>query len=245
MSKYHTLALRALSSTTSGTTANNFFAIFNFSRLMTLCCIAGVQMDKLMSGEPATSITHMLPEWFPVQLEGRKLIWPHRGGGRIIAAMHGPYEALRTSDLMPNHGISSNPLDSHLGKLAVSLSRLPRDHVDESCLEALDVLRRVWANPHRNAANSFRDAALMWPVRVPPRYLALTENRDYAALIVFAHYWVLWSQSEGIYWYMRGHSKTMLMRIVQKLPANWLPWIEWPVSMILGPNFRRCAGSIV
>lgn len=241
--RYRDLAITSLAKRISTVNADNFFAVFNFTRLITLCCLAGIQLNKLEGQSESYSTKSVLPEWFPIQHQGKALIWPYRGDGRIIRAMHGPWEPLATSNAMPEYDLSNNPYDERLEELELALKALPDGYtVDGSCLEALNVLRRVWATPYRDRGNGFRDVALMWATRISSNYLALVESHDPVALIILAHYWVLWSQSEEYYWYMKGHAETMLLRIVQRLEWKWQDWIEWPIFMILGADLT--SGSL-
>lgn len=232
--RYRDLAMKALGKTVKEVNNDNFFAVFNFTRLITLCCLAGIQLNKLEAAADDTAPTSVLPEWFPIQHQGKALVWPYRGSGRIIRAMHGPWESLTLSNAMPEYDLSNNPYDERLHELEIALKFITDTTVDPSCVDALNILRRVWTTPYRDEGNAFRDMALMWPTRVPAVYLELVESGDPVALIIMAHYWVLWSLSEAHYWYMKGHAETMLLRIVQKLDPQWQSWIEWPIEMVFG-----------
>jgi len=233
--RYHHLALKALTAETSIVDPDNFFALFNFSRLMTVCCLARVRLDALQNGndDTPTIAGSILPEWFAVQLQGRALMLPHRGGGRIVNAMHGPAEKLYTANRLPRQWLRYNTYDGRLQALATNLQALPTATMDPACLEALDILRRCWAVPFAAETLDLRDVALMWVVRVPPRYLDLLRDHVPVALVVFAYYCVMWSLAEGDYWYMRGHAIAMLHRIIERLHWQWHEWITWPASTLL------------
>ena len=231
--RYRYLAIKTLSACVPKVEPESFFAVFNFSRLITLCCLARMQLSEIEGCELLESKS-MLPEWVRVQHHGRALTWPHRGQGRIVDAMHGPAKRLYIVELMPESDFIRNPNDDVLQRLASAFQLLPDGYVDGFCLEALHMLRRIWAIPFRDNVTGFRDAALMWTARVPMNYLELVERQDPIALIIFAHFCVLWSCSEARYWYMKGQAEKTLHRILQRLDWQWQDWITWPVSTVLG-----------
>ena len=232
--KYRNLAIQRLPAPSKKVCPENFFAFFNFSRLMTLCWLAKVQLSGLETKTPSRGFKSLLPEWVPIQRQGRKLIWPHRGEGRIVGAMQGPPQLDLAAETMQESDMPHNPHDSKLEKLTLALQALPNALVDDSCLDALHLLRNSWALPHKNNASGFRDVALMWTARVDTKYLDLLCKNDPTAIIVFAYYCVLWSLSESRYWYMKGHAPRMLSRAVDLLGSEWHDWIAWPRDMVFG-----------
>ena len=242
--KYRNLAIKTLPAATESVKPENFFALFNFSCLMTLCCLAKNQLNQLDSGHsslvPASVVpASVVPEWALVQRHGRALIWPYRGQGRLVDAMHGPPQRLFAVEKQAYNDTDKpelrlNPHDKRLKDLGKALQALANSVADPSCLEALHLLRNVWNIPHREAATSFRDVALMWMARVNERYIKFLRNYDPIAIIIFAHYCVLWSLTEEHYWYMQGHAQTMLSKAVQCLDWRWQDWLAWPISMVLG-----------
>ncbi|EME45633.1 hypothetical protein DOTSEDRAFT_79559 [Dothistroma septosporum NZE10] len=211
----------------------NFFEYFNLQRLMTLCHISKTQLTQWEDCLSASAEQPVLPEWISVQRSGRALIWQHRGNGRVVEAMHGPGSCLyHDVYLLPETGVSHNPSDVYLRTLETDFASSSDFAVDESCLEALRMLRRVWEVPYRGQLVSFRDMALMWTARIPDTYVDLVKNHDPAALIILAHYCVLWSMCEDSFWYMKYHAARMLLVASRSLHLEMEDWIAWPLYMV-------------
>lgn len=242
--KYRNLAISTLREQVTEVDVTRFFEVFNFTRLLNICCLAGIQLSKLRGRYDYSATTKgVLPEWIPMQLEGRKLIWSLRGEGRIVNALQAPAQDLFAAFRMPAEDLPFNPHDGYLSALDSALRSLQHPSITQVSLEALHTLRRVWAVPYRHPANGFRDVALMWAVRVPVDFLHLIAAHDPVALVVFAHYCVLWTFAEREYWYMRGHAETMLFRVVQRLEWKWQLWIVWPIRMVFGEMLARGRGE--
>ncbi|KAK3699763.1 transcription factor [Vermiconidia calcicola] len=231
-------AIKALSACIPTKESENFFAAFNFTRLMVLCSLARVQLSRLEGRDEPLGAKSILPDYIRVQQYGRALVWPLRGGGRIVDAMQGPPKRLYATELMPESNMIYNPYDAGLQTLALALQALADSedgvNVDSICLEALHLLRRIWAIPYRDNVTGFRDATLMWTARVTKRYLDLVEAHDPVALVIFAHFCMLCSCSEERYWYMKGLAESILSSIAPVLGPQWHAWIAWPISVVLG-----------
>ena len=240
-SKYRALAIEALPKRVTTIDKSNFWAVFNFSRLMTVCCLAGVQLNNLRGDEQLTTDMSVLPEWVPIQLQGRSLVWPHRGEGRIANALHGDPPALfkvetTMENKKPEAHIPYNPYDGRLEKLNFKIKAIADQEPNSICLQALHTLRQAWTMPFQSEAVSFRDVSLMFIVRAPVKYLDLVKDEDPVALVIFAHYCVMFSLSEEHYWYMRHHAERLLLRVIGSLEPEWHSWISWPISMVFGPE---------
>ena len=217
----------------------NFFAAFNFSRLMTICTLARTQLKRIEEGHESMASRSIIPEWLLVQRRGRALVWPYRGQGRVVNALQGPTQRLCAVNFISQSDLTLNPEDKVLYRLLLAIRALPEagTQIGTICLEALRMLRGVWVLPFRDAVvMSYRDAALMWTARLPERYMELLEARNPLALIIFAHFCALWSYSESRYWYMKGHAESMLLTIVRCLGWPWQEWVAWPVSVVLGAS---------
>lgn len=233
--KYRQMAIRSLASWSPEINQDNFFAHWNFQRLMTMCCISRTQLTETESGGELAVSSSVLPDYVRIQRQGRALVWPPKGGMPTVSkAMHTPPLAVVPHMADPHFNL--NPYDDRLRDLETIMAALTHTFVDESCLEAVRFLRRCWPMPYTQESVSFRDMALMFSARVSDRYFELLDAHDPVAMVVFAHLCVLWSLAEESYWYMRGHAARMLFKIAQCLPGEWQEWIKWPVEMILGTN---------
>lgn len=237
--RYRNLAIQNLPAYTEiAVEQDNLFEYFNFQRLMTLCYMSKAQQSRLEGGCRCAVSEQIIPEWVSVQRQGRKTIWKHRGGGRISSSMHAPM-MFHSVYMLPAPGVSCNPDDHHLQALEIALPLLSDVETDVSCLEALQMLRRVWELPFWESVTSFRDMALMWTARVSDKYVALLQSREPASLIVFAHYCVLWKLAEPDYWYMKGHAERILMTIAWSLSSEHQHLISWPMDMLLSGNMME------
>ena len=75
-------------------------------------------------------------------------------------------------------------------------------------------------------------AVYIWPVQVSQEFLDLLKERDPAALILLAHYCILFVPLEEKHWYMKGYSRRLLSRIYNKLDEEWRTWLQWPIEKI-------------
>lgn len=232
-SKHCDTALKRLPERISSVNPENFFAVFNFCRLVTLCCIAQTQCAVLESNDREIADGPILPAWVPLQRTTYEFLLPHTG---LVPT--GLYVTQREKYVVQNqegYNTSRNPDDGHLEALALLFTDLDIDNdaVALPCLEALSRLRILWAEPYSsNPVVNFRDAALTWDIKLSEAYVDLVLAEEPRALIILAHVAVLWDMAEEHYWYMRGHAKAMLHRVAKRLPNEWLPWIAWPISRV-------------
>lgn len=235
--RYRQAAIQSLPDMSTLTLRESFFPLFHFSRLMTVCCIARVQSRHLglddQHDEPQWDES-ILPEWVPVQRQGRALTWHHRGGGRIATAIHGPPQRLTPLYPVAESGFAWNPDDDKLELLVTRLDTELSTAADPACMESLELLRHVWSLPYQEPLCGFRDVALMWTARVPQRYLELLQDHDPVAVVIFAFYCVLWGMAEEQYWYMQGHASRMLLKAYQCLDHDLQTWLDWPMLMVWG-----------
>lgn len=71
-----------------------------------------------------------------------------------------------------------------------------------------------------------------WPVTVAERFVELLEERRERALVVFAHYCVLFTMAEGSFWWRERVAEWEVSRIVGLLGEEWRSWVEWPMEKV-------------
>jgi len=212
-----------------GVTAENFFAILTFCRLMTVCCLAGLQRARTRLDNTSLTATSAMPKWVAIQRQGISFLWPHR---RYISLDASQEPSPRLLDLtsMDQAIYASDAFDSHLKALLplVTESQQPNDIASNA---ALQELRRLWAATSADRL-SYRDGALLWSVRVPTAYWDAVQSDDPAALIVLAHFCVLWRMSEDDNWYARGHAQALLENVRARIDPALCGWLAWPMKSL-------------
>jgi len=77
---------------------------------------------------------------------------------------------------------------------------------------------RAWSGP------------FIWLALSPERYFVLQQQRQPAALVLFAYFGVLLLQLEA-YWWMEGCGKSIIGVVSECLGPYWSPYMEWPKQM--------------
>nr|POF08165.1 orsellinic acid/f9775 biosynthesis cluster protein [Quercus suber] len=231
--KYRHMAITSLSALPMRTTSETFFAHWNFQRLMTICCMSQIQLDDMDGQNKVSSTDSVLPEWVSIQRRGRSAVWQRGSPGQASKAMH--VRSLAGVCLFDDFRYERNPFDPRMHDLEIALLALTDTQVDPSCFEALGMLRRSWLMAFTESETvSFRDMALMFTARAPEAFIKLMQDNNPIAMVIFAHFCVLWSHAEASHWYMRGQAAKMLFDINLRLSWEWQEWIQWPIEMVLG-----------
>lgn len=146
----------------------------------------------------------------------------------------GPFASCLEVPLSPNPSFSLNPDDE---RLAALLPLFSDDSEDAAvCIEALNVLRRLFAmmaSPGQTI--STKTLVYRWPVEVPRRYLVLMSERNPKALVILAHYCIMLNMLKS-FWFMEGCAAPVLRQCRQELGDEWLPHIQWPLSVLGLPH---------
>lgn len=123
---------------------------------------------------------------------------------------HGVAEVLQVKDLIRQEVPEENPLQ-------------------EVYLQAVDELHVVFINVHhyiRQQEVSAVNHTLSWIATVRPAFLELLYNRDQLALVVLAHFAVLFRLQENSWW-MRGWARRTLDAVQTRLEPRYREWTAW------------------
>jgi hypothetical protein len=126
---------------------------------------------------------------------------------------------------------SQNPDDAHFARLLLLFNTSSNKDAHTYC-EALNSLRGLSARAATlNRSISAQTLVLSWPAQVPRRYFILISERKPEALVVMAYYCVFLKGIES-FWYMKGCAARLLDRCQNDLSDQWLPLIDWPLSIV-------------
>jgi hypothetical protein len=86
------------------------------------------------------------------------------------------------------------------------------------------VLERIYGGCMRSGL------AVLWPMKVPGRYLELLGKHQPMALAILAHYCVVLSRVTQS-WYTQGWSSRILNSIWSNLTPEWKPAVFWAMQV--------------
>ena len=130
-----------------------------------------------------------------------------------------------------------NPDDFHLARIYLLLKPDSssadeegegKGEVFETCAEALEEVRRVFALP-RALKRQAMVSVHVWPGTVSQRFIELVHERRTEALVILAHYCVLLKKVNSCWW-LEGVGCRLLTAIERELGVEWRPWIEWALA---------------
>jgi len=230
-SRYLQMAMDRMSRV-AGVTADNFFAFLNFCRLMSACCLAGLQRTIPDTDTACADREAVVPTWVNVQRQGISLLRPHRQ--LMMKGLHEPSPRLLNVYMREMPAPPSNVFDARLAAL-MSLTAVTGVGQSGVSHAALLRLRRLWALTSTTDDDSrltLRDAALLWSVRVPSGYLDAVEADELAAMLVLAHYCVLLRLAEEECWYTKGHAQALLSTTRKRMEPSLCHLLSWPVKVV-------------
>ncbi|KAK2135764.1 hypothetical protein NOF04DRAFT_1340869 [Fusarium oxysporum II5] len=103
-------------------------------------------------------------------------------------------------------------------------------------LEATDLLADCLLSVHQNCSFSAPAevrAALPWPLRMPDGFLALIQQREPLAMVLLAHYCVLFRYAETTCWFIKGWATTLMTIIWGNISGSPCEnMIHWPYYLI-------------
>lgn len=124
-----------------------------------------------------------------------------------------------------------------LGVKDLICQEVPEDSpLQEAYLQAIDELHTVFVNVHhyiRKGEISAVNHTLSWIATVQPHFLDLLYNRDQLALVILAHFAVLFRLQENSWW-MRGWARWTLDAVQAQLEPVYHEWTAWAVKQTEG-----------
>lgn len=231
---HQNLALPGFRAALRQPTVHNCLALLAFTQLLFMHCFAASrdEDDKfdflLVQGrdDPA-------PDWLQVL----------RGSCHIFKPVQGyiqsqPMVAMMVDDADYDAGSANSYSEPQLDKLYSLVNAKhaykPTEDQHSALLSALTLLSSAFVKARRaQAKNAYtlHVPLYAWAILVPDSYLELLKQRHPVAIILLAHYCLLFLPLEGL-WYMQGYSKRIITRIFRQLDEQWRPWLQWPCEEV-------------
>jgi hypothetical protein len=83
------------------------------------------------------------------------------------------------------------------------------------------------------------DVIRFWPIKNATEFVDLFDTWHPGALILLAHYCILFHRVGAKTWYMKNTAASMLSVIARRLDVSWHRYIEWPLKEVgLPPTIR-------
>jgi hypothetical protein len=97
--------------------------------------------------------------------------------------------------------------------------------------EAVDILEKIFARAAKSTDPASDSLIKLWAHLVSPRFMELLTERQPGALIILAHYAVLFWRSQH-YWFFEGIAEQILHIADTLVPSEWKAWLDWPKEQI-------------
>ncbi|KAK4992433.1 hypothetical protein LTR50_001192 [Elasticomyces elasticus] len=101
------------------------------------------------------------------------------------------------------------------------------------CTALVKELQQLYARMFLQAGKFSMGSIAQWPNEDPTNFVKLLDKRSPHALVVLAHYCVLFYVLQGRWW-VQGWATRLLTDIAQNLAPEWQHWISLPVLAVLG-----------
>lgn len=86
-------------------------------------------------------------------------------------------------------------------------------------------------NPQESEFDNIR-LAFLWPIQAPAAYFELLGQRRPVALVVLAHYALLFKRACGNMWWTMPPPRKIMSAVSGALPPEYHKWISWPAEEI-------------
>lgn len=222
MAAYHQdLALPEYRGMLLDVTKENAVAVMAFSALLTVYSFAAPK-------NPSRVFAEGPPEW----------IFLHRGVGDIPAHWQHWMDNSLLQRQMHRRKLgpvnpSLNPEDYRLQRLETLIGSLPLDEANEAPAyeEALYWLRQAYAHTFCHSSMlGPKYAMLFWVERVPQSFIELMALQRPCAFVLLANAAVLLKRASHV-WYLSGFAEHTIAEARKVIPAEGLPWIDWPLQV--------------
>jgi hypothetical protein len=117
------------------------------------------------------------------------------------------------------------------------------DHDVDAFEKTLDILKNTYSMTLQDDKSlDIVSVIYSWPIRVPESYIWMVNRRLPEALILLAHYCLLLSKVDHLWW-AQGMSRHLLQTIHKALGKEWESWITWPLQDLVLSEFRNSGGN--
>ncbi|KAH8823943.1 hypothetical protein DL96DRAFT_1818663 [Flagelloscypha sp. PMI_526] len=97
----------------------------------------------------------------------------------------------------------------------------------ELLLQDLSYMWSVLMHPNQQSV-----AIYLFPAGVHDEFIDFFMKKRPRALILVAHYCALLSQFGSVWWYGADRARNDILKILSSLDPKWLPWMEYPLTVI-------------
>ncbi|PVI02600.1 hypothetical protein DM02DRAFT_589269 [Periconia macrospinosa] len=103
--------------------------------------------------------------------------------------------------------------------------------INEAYTKAIQLLEKIFAASSRVGTAHSDSLLKIWAHFITPRFLELLTDRQPGALIIFAHYGVLFCRTRN-YWFFEGVAQQILHITDVLVPSESKSWLVWPREQI-------------
>lgn len=213
-------------------------AVFAFSHILVLYCLASESQDERLL------IVAPTPDLSPVWLQFL------RTGCRLLCHVwddleEGPVRALVSTWDIPELELDGTKTPFVEKLLSYIPSRMSPDawteEQDMIYTDTAVLLGLAFTNGILGTTFTTWDALRIWPTCISRQYLEMLRNQHPGALVLLAHYCVLLKKVEGN-WYFDGRATVLLKSVVGCLDQKWIEAVRWPMEEI-GMRYTISSGS--
>lgn len=214
--QHHSKAFPEFQSALQNITEENCHALISFSKRLLWCSMAREESSdgRRVASKGADS---WLPSWFHLLRGSCYLVEFARpwieGDVNICPPAESPVDYSETS--------------AHQQVVSLMSELLPMAQ-STSCETVLTALQESFARAAMRHQNTpYRHAINFWVGSLPDDYVESLQKKEPWALVVLAHFCVLFHRSETV-WFMRGHAMRLMLSITECLDPSWKRFIQWP-----------------
>lgn len=103
--------------------------------------------------------------------------------------------------------------------------------INEAYSSAIRCLEVIFATTEKTSKPPSDGLIKIWVHHASERFMELLSEKQPGALIIFAHYAVLFERSRH-YWYFEGVAAQILYIAESMVPSEWAGWLDWPREQI-------------
>jgi hypothetical protein len=156
----------------------------------------------------------------------------------MVSTLYGKMIKSELGRLVPpdTRGINFNeiPPETELIRLrqfSEATRQLYPPDINEAYGKAIRDLEVVYARAEQSSTPPSDGLIKIWVHHAPERFMELLSEKQPGALIIFAHYAVLFERSRH-YWYFEGVAAQILHIAESLVPSEWRSWLDWPREQI-------------
>ncbi|KAF2011189.1 hypothetical protein BU24DRAFT_54813 [Aaosphaeria arxii CBS 175.79] len=125
-----------------------------------------------------------------------------------------------------------------LRKFSEIIEHIFPSEIVEAYVDAIRKLEIIFARVANLNCPPSDSLIKLWVHFVSSRFMELLSERQPGALIIFAHYAVLFHRSQQ-YWFLHGVADQVMHIADNLVPSEWKGWLDWPkeqIGMAASPN---------